>query len=175
MYTTKANRPPPLPFPLIKYPDGTSLFGGKVTRRFSHRFGLDCWTFRTSLENRKGLHNEAAPCGVNEGFSSLIVIHFVFIYSVVCKDEEGKVLVMKSTKGWTVSRCLSCFCIKGLVTCKRTLTVNFPAFFRAAYQHEETCKQPTCKILEFVRNNKKWCEGKNSYTGNWKPHFCCYC
>ena len=97
----------------------------------------------------------------NEAFPSLIVVLFVFIYTVVCKDEEGKLLVMKSTMGWIVSRCLRCLCIEGLVTCKRTLTVFFPAFFDAAYQHEETCKQPTCNILEFVRNNKKWCEGKN--------------
>ena len=98
---------------------------------------------------------------LNEGFPSLIVVLFVFIYSVVCKDEEGKVLVMKSTMGWIVSRCLRCRCIEGLVICNRTLTVSFPAFFGAAYQHEETCKQPSCKILEFVRNNKKWCEGEN--------------
>ena len=96
---------------------------------------------------------------------------FVFIYSVVCKDEEGKVLVMKSTGAWNVSRCLRCLCIEGLVTCKRTLIVYFPAFFGAVYEHEETCKQPSCKILEFVRNNKKWCEGENSYIGNWKAHF----
>ena len=98
---------------------------------------------------------------LNEAFPPLIVVRFVFIYSVVCKDEEGKLLVMKSTVGWIVSRCLRCLCIEGLVTCKRTLTVFFPAFFGAAYQHEETCKQPTCNILEFVRNNKKWCEGEN--------------
>ncbi|XP_015780085.1 PREDICTED: uncharacterized protein LOC107357960 [Acropora digitifera] len=79
--------------------------------------------------------------------------------NVVCKDEEGKVLVMKSTGAWNVSRCLRCLCIEGLVACKRTLTVFFPAFFGATYQHEETCKQPTCNILEFVRNNRKWCEG----------------
>ena len=130
------------------------------------------WTAgRFAPQNRKDLDNEAFPCDVNEGFPFLTVIYFVFIYPVVCKDEEGKALVMKSTKDWIVSRCLSCFCIKGLVTCKRTLTVNFPAFFRAAYQYEETCKQPTCKILDFVRNNKKWCEGKNSFIGNWKVHF----
>ena len=57
------------------------------------------------------------------------------------------------------------------MTCKRTLTVYFPAFFGAVYEHEETCKQPSCKILEFVRNNKKRCEGENSYIGNWKAHF----
>ncbi|XP_044169377.1 uncharacterized protein LOC122953512 [Acropora millepora] len=79
--------------------------------------------------------------------------------NVVCKDEEGKVLVMKSTMGWIVSKCLRCLCIEGLVTCNRTLTVFFPAFFGAVYEHEETCKQPSCKILDFVRNNKKWCEG----------------
>ena len=98
---------------------------------------------------------------VNEGFPSLIVVLFAFIYSVVCKDEDGKVLVIKSRMGWTVSRCLSCFCIEGLVTCKRTLKVSFPAFFGTTYQHKETCKQPSCKILEFVRNNKKWCEGED--------------
>lgn len=75
---------------------------------------------------------------------------------------------MKSTMGWIVSRCLRCLCIEGLVTCKRTLTVSFPAFYHAAYKHEETCKQPSCKILEFVRNNKKWCEGEISCIGNWK-------
>ncbi|XP_015753284.1 PREDICTED: kielin/chordin-like protein [Acropora digitifera] len=79
--------------------------------------------------------------------------------NVVCKDEEGKVLIMKSTGAWIVSRCLRCLCIEGLVTCNRTLTVYLPAFFGAVYEHEETCKQPSCKILEFVRNNKKWCEG----------------
>ena len=122
---------------------------------------LDCWTFRISPKNRKNLDKEASPCDLNEGFPFLTVIHFVFIYSVVCKDEEGKALVMKSTGGWIVSRCLRCFCIKGLVTCKRTLTINFPAFFLIAHRYEETCKQPTCDILEFVRNNKKWCEGEN--------------
>ncbi|XP_015780086.1 PREDICTED: kielin/chordin-like protein [Acropora digitifera] len=79
--------------------------------------------------------------------------------NVVCKDEEGKVLVMKSTGGWIVSKCLRCLCIEGLVTCNRTLTVFFPAYFGAVYEHEETCKQPSCKILDFVRNNKKRCEG----------------
>ena len=57
------------------------------------------------------------------------------------------------------------------MTCNRTLTVFFPAFFGAVYEHEQTCKQPSCKILDFVRNNKKWCEGENSYVGNWKAHF----
>ncbi|XP_068742841.1 uncharacterized protein [Montipora capricornis] len=79
--------------------------------------------------------------------------------NVTCKDEENGILVIKSTKGWKVSRCLSCHCIGGLVNCKRTLTVNFPAYFYGAYQHKQICQQPSCKVLEFIINNRKRCEG----------------
>ncbi|XP_068742843.1 uncharacterized protein [Montipora capricornis] len=79
--------------------------------------------------------------------------------NVTCKDEENGVLVIKSTKGWKVSKCLSCHCIGGLVTCKRNLTVNFPAYFNGIYEHKEICQQPSCKVLEFIRNNRKRCEG----------------
>ncbi|XP_068709170.1 uncharacterized protein [Montipora foliosa] len=79
--------------------------------------------------------------------------------NVTCKDEENGVLVIKSTKGWKVSKCLSCHCIGGLVTCKRTLTVNFPAYSYGIYEHKEICQQPSCKVLEFIRNNRKRCEG----------------
>ncbi|XP_068709163.1 uncharacterized protein [Montipora foliosa] len=79
--------------------------------------------------------------------------------NVKCNDEENGILVIKSTKGWKVSRCLSCHCIGGLVNCKRTLTVNFPAYFYGAYQHKQICQQPSCKVLEFIINNRKRCEG----------------
>ena len=46
------------------------------------------------------------------------------------------------------------------MTCKKTLTINFPGYFYGFHKVEQNCTQPSCKVLKFVRENREWCEGK---------------
>lgn len=80
--------------------------------------------------------------------------------NVKCKDEEGGTFLMNDkVNGWKVSPCLSCHCKGGLTACKKTLTINFPGYFKAVYSYMQNCKQPSCSVLKFVRENKEWCQG----------------
>ncbi|KAJ7385555.1 hypothetical protein OS493_015133 [Desmophyllum pertusum] len=78
---------------------------------------------------------------------------------VVCKDEEGGTFLIKDENGWSVSPCLDCHCKGGLMTCRWTLSINFPGYFRGIYEHKENCAQPLCNVAKFVREKRTHCEG----------------
>ena len=78
----------------------------------------------------------------------------------VCKDEEGETYLIKSsTFSWRVSPCLSCHCSRGLLSCKKTLEVNFPGYLFGIYVIHENCSQPSCKVSQFLRDKKDECKG----------------
>ncbi|KAL9982816.1 hypothetical protein ACROYT_G004923 [Oculina patagonica] len=79
--------------------------------------------------------------------------------NVLCRDEEGNSFVIKDDNGWQVSQCMNCHCKKGLLTCRRTLGINFPGYFKGIYEHNENCEQPQCNVAKFLREKKDYCEG----------------
>ncbi|XP_078357682.1 uncharacterized protein LOC144642574 [Oculina patagonica] len=78
---------------------------------------------------------------------------------VVCKDEEGSLYLIKDDNGWQVSQCTNCHCKEGLLTCRRNLSINFPAYYEGIYYHDEDCIQPQCNVAKFVREKSDHCEG----------------
>ena len=78
-----------------------------------------------------------------------------------CTDEKGNTyLIGDSNVGWRVSPCLRCDCVGGLLACKRTSEVNFPGHYHGYYSYEENCTQPSCKVSQFIRDNKDKCQGR---------------
>ncbi|KAL9982399.1 hypothetical protein ACROYT_G004435 [Oculina patagonica] len=77
---------------------------------------------------------------------------------VVCKDEEGSLYLIKDDNGWQVSQCTNCHCKEGLLTCRRNLSINFPAYYEGIYYHDEDCIQPQCNVAKFVREKSDHCE-----------------
>ncbi|KAL9982451.1 hypothetical protein ACROYT_G004494 [Oculina patagonica] len=75
---------------------------------------------------------------------------------VVCRDEEGQVLVLNDV--WKVTECIGCQCRAGLLKCNRTLQVNFPGQHDAYVPFTETCEQPTCNTVDFIRERKESCQ-----------------
>ncbi|KAJ7383112.1 hypothetical protein OS493_030642 [Desmophyllum pertusum] len=72
---------------------------------------------------------------------------------VICRDEEGQVLILKDV--WKVTDCISCQCIAGLLKCVRRLQVNFPGQRYGYVPLTEPCEQPTCNTLEFIRDRRE--------------------
>ena len=58
-----------------------------------------------------------------------------------------------------MSDCLSCECIEGRLKCKRTLQVNFPGKHLAYVPFNESCEQPGCNAVEFIKARRETCEG----------------
>ena len=87
---------------------------------------------------------------------------FFLLILVLCKDEEGNSFLIKDDNGWRVSRCMTCYCKNGLLSCRRTLTVNFPGSFVGFYDHNENCTQPQCNVAKFLREKKDVCEGNKT-------------
>ena len=58
-----------------------------------------------------------------------------------------------------VSDCLSCECTEGRLKCKRTLQVNFPGKHSAYVPFNESCEQPGCNAVEFIKARRETCEG----------------
>ena len=58
-----------------------------------------------------------------------------------------------------VSECLSCECIEGRLKCQRTLQVNFPGKLFAYVPFTESCEQPGCNAVEFIKARRESCEG----------------
>ncbi|KAL9982927.1 hypothetical protein ACROYT_G005042 [Oculina patagonica] len=79
--------------------------------------------------------------------------------SVLCRDEEGNSFLITDNKGWQVSQCMNCHCKNGLLTCRRSLGINFPGYFKGIYVHNENCEQPQCNVAKFLREKKDHCEG----------------
>ncbi|XP_066029944.1 uncharacterized protein [Pocillopora verrucosa] len=76
--------------------------------------------------------------------------------NVICRDEEGQILILKDV--WKVSDCLSCECTEGRLKCKRTLQVNFPGKHLAYVPFNESCEQPGCNAVEFIKARRETCE-----------------
>ncbi|KAL9982928.1 hypothetical protein ACROYT_G005043 [Oculina patagonica] len=79
--------------------------------------------------------------------------------SVVCKDDEGNSFLIKDDNGWQVSQCMNCHCKKGLLSCHKTLSINFPGYYTGIYVHKENCEQPQCNVAKFLRERRDHCEG----------------
>ncbi|XP_066029938.1 uncharacterized protein [Pocillopora verrucosa] len=76
--------------------------------------------------------------------------------NVICRDEEGQILILKDV--WKVSDCLSCECIEGRLKCQRTLQVNFPGKHFAYVPFTESCEQPGCNAVKFIKARRESCE-----------------
>ena len=88
----------------------------------------------------------------------LIRLTVIFVLGV-CKDEEGNSFLIKDDNGWPVSKCMKCYCKKGLLSCRRTMGINFPGYYKGIYDHNENCAQPQCNVARFIRDKKDYCEG----------------
>ena len=58
-----------------------------------------------------------------------------------------------------MSGCLSCECTNGRLKCKRTLQVNFPGKHFAYLPFTESCEQPGCNAVEFIKARRETCKG----------------
>ena len=120
---------------------------------FSLRFKLD-WTSEPLVF--------CLNCYSDNVFNFWLLRLMCYCILVVCRDEEGSLFRIKDKNGWQVSECMNCHCKEGLLSCRRTLTINFPAYYYAMYPHKENCTQPHCNVAKFVREKRDYCEGKDS-------------
>ena len=54
---------------------------------------------------------------------------------------------------------MGCECTEGRLKCKRTLQVNFPGKHFAYVPFTESCEQPGCNAVEFIKARRESCEG----------------
>ena len=90
---------------------------------------------------------------------SAITWVFFLHFLVICRDEEGRIIIIKDNEGWQASPCVKCHCKGANMSCQKTLTVFFPAYSFGAYETTETCEQPSCNIRHFLKYSGYICQG----------------
>lgn len=95
-------------------------------------------------------------------FSTIKITVKCFPFSlVICRDESGRTFIIKDIEGWQASSCVKCHCRGGKMSCQKTLTVFFPYSSNRVYILTETCAQPSCNVLRFLKDKGEFCEGIN--------------
>ncbi|XP_068746819.1 uncharacterized protein [Montipora capricornis] len=70
----------------------------------------------------------------------------------MCSDEETNCYFDGVT--WSVGDCIECRCIKGLISCTKTMTF----VTSTTEQRIEQCSQPNCNIVDFLNSQKQVCK-----------------
>ena len=105
-----------------------------------------------------------------KGISLMSKLQCIFLYmyflAFMCSDEETNCYFDGVT--WSVGDCIECRCIKGLISCNKTMTF----VTSTTEQRIEQCSQPNCNIVDFLNSQKQVCKGKqtNRLTGWQRIH-----